>query len=109
MREAYPGSLDVLRAEGGEEAMLASRRRPRHRRSGGRDRSIPSPAAAAVLLCVGALIGFTPLPGAYILLLAGIAATARSLMTSAAPTELFPPAASQIAPRRCSASRSEPT
>lgn len=38
---------------------------------------------AAVLLCLGAIIGFTPLPGAYILLLAGIAITARSLTAPA--------------------------
>jgi hypothetical protein len=34
---------------------------------------------AAVLLIVGALIGFTPLPGSYVLMLAGIALTARTL------------------------------
>lgn len=38
---------------------------------------IPSPAP--LLLCLGALVGFTPLPGAYILLLLGIAATTRAL------------------------------
>jgi hypothetical protein len=37
---------------------------------------------AASVLCCGALVGFTPLPGAYILLLAGLAATARSLSAS---------------------------
>ena len=34
---------------------------------------------AGLLLCIGALIAFTPIQGAYILLLAGVAATARSL------------------------------
>ena len=37
------------------------------------------PRRAAVLLGVGACVAFTPVPGAYILLLAGLAATARSL------------------------------
>jgi hypothetical protein len=34
---------------------------------------------AVVLLAAGAVIGFTPLPGAYILLLAGVAATTVSM------------------------------
>ena len=34
---------------------------------------------AGLLLCAGALIAFTPIPGAYILLLAGVAVAARSL------------------------------
>jgi hypothetical protein len=38
---------------------------------------------AAVLLCLGAVVGFTPLPGAYILLLAGLATTAASLTREA--------------------------
>lgn len=38
---------------------------------------VATPAAA--LLCLGAIVAFTPLPGAYILLLAGLAATGRSL------------------------------
>ena len=35
---------------------------------------------AGLLLCLGALIAFTPIQGAYILLLAGVAATARALV-----------------------------
>ena len=42
------------------------------------------PTPAAVLLCLGAVIGFTPLPGSYILLLAGIAITARALAPASA-------------------------
>ena len=45
---------------------------------------VPSPAP--LLLCLGALIRFTPLPGAYVLLLLGIAATTRAL---AHPTAVF--------------------
>lgn len=37
---------------------------------------------AGLLLCVGALIAFTPVQGAYLLLLAGVAATATSLAGS---------------------------
>jgi hypothetical protein len=40
---------------------------------------------AAVLLGVGAFVAFTPVPGAYILLLAGIAAVTRSLATQESP------------------------
>lgn len=42
-------------------------------------RSGLAPRRAAILLCVGAVIAFGPLPGSYILLLLGVAATARSL------------------------------
>ncbi len=50
-----------------------------------------SPAAA--LLILGAIVGFTPLPGAYVLLLAGIAATARSLAMPATAVTPAPAAA----------------
>lgn len=45
-----------------------------------RARAVSRPAG--LLLCVGALVAFTPIPGAYILLLAGVAASAASLASA---------------------------